>query len=171
MSTPAKSHGGYRDFIRAAQLHRPIYNAGRWRCVFIAFYCLRGKRSARLRQDIFAQMGELRKAVARKTQRTAWLTDCNFEMAAIRIISVSTAQDTAMLSARLEPRRLPGNRVGHGLGLPGALRAGSAAAATDAESIDAARARSSVPGSAFSPFPALQRPPASSMPQGAASIF
>jgi len=44
-----------------------------------------------------------------------------------------------MLSARLDKAGFPEIEVGHGLGLLGALRAGSAAAATDAEYIDAAR--------------------------------
>ena len=44
-----------------------------------------------------------------------------------------------MLSASLDKAGFPEIEVGHGLGLMGALRVGSAAAATDAEYIDAAR--------------------------------
>ncbi len=44
-----------------------------------------------------------------------------------------------MLSARLDKAGFPEIEAGHGLGLMGALRVGSAAAASDAEYIDAAR--------------------------------
>jgi 4-hydroxy-2-oxovalerate aldolase len=67
------------------------------------------------------------------------LTDCTLRDGSYQNNFGFSAEDTAMLSARLDQANFPEIEVGHGLGLMGALRVGSAAAATDAEYIDAAR--------------------------------
>jgi 4-hydroxy-2-oxovalerate aldolase len=74
----------------------------------------------------------------RENQRTVRLTDCTLRDGSYQNNFGFTAEDTAMLSARLDKAGFPEIEVGHGLGLMGALRAGSAAA-SDAEYIDAAR--------------------------------
>ena len=76
----------------------------------------------------------------RENQRTIRLTDCTLRDGSYQNNFGFTALDTAMLSASLDKAGFPEIEVGHGLGLMGALRVGSAAAATDAEYIDAARA-------------------------------
>jgi 4-hydroxy 2-oxovalerate aldolase/long-chain acyl-CoA synthetase len=76
----------------------------------------------------------------RENQRTIRLTDCTLRDGSYQNNFGFTALDTAILSARLDQAGFPEIEVGHGLGLMGALRVGSAAAATDAEYIDAARA-------------------------------
>jgi 4-hydroxy-2-oxovalerate aldolase len=74
-----------------------------------------------------------------ENQRTICLTDCTLRDGSYQNNFGFTAEDTAMLSARLDKAGFPEIEVGHGLGLMGALRVGCAAAATDAEYIDAAR--------------------------------
>lgn len=74
-----------------------------------------------------------------ENQRTIGLTDCTLRDGSYQNNFGFTAEDTAALSARLDQAGFPEIEVGHGLGLMGALRVGSAAAATDAEYIDAAR--------------------------------
>jgi 4-hydroxy-2-oxovalerate aldolase len=77
--------------------------------------------------------------VRQENQRTISLTDCTLRDGSYQNKFGFTAEDTAMLSARLDKAGFPEIEVGHGLGLMGALRVGSASAATDAEYIEAAR--------------------------------
>lgn len=74
-----------------------------------------------------------------ENQRTIRLTDCTLRDGSYQNNFGFTAEDTRVLSARLDKAGFPEIEVGHGLGLMGALWVGSAAGATDAEYIDAAR--------------------------------